>query len=80
MLGSMKLSIQLIIIPLPHHHLLRLIMAEINNAKVAINSNLVAHLERMTVELAELIVDIHFEAVAADHTDLAETHCRDCRM
>ena len=55
-------------------------MSQINQSQITINGNLVAHIQRMAVEMAEFVVDVHVEAIAADHTDLTETHCRDCRM
>ena len=55
-------------------------MAKINDAEVAIDSDLVTHLQRMTIELAKLIVDIDFEAITTHHAHLTQAHCRDRRV
>ena len=53
----------LVIIPLPHHHLLRLVMTKIDDAEVAVDGDRIAHLQWMAVELAELVVDVYNKGV-----------------
>ena len=38
-------------------------MAEIDNAEVTVDGDFVTHLERMAVELAELVVDVYNKGV-----------------
>ena len=49
-------------------------MALIDDAEVAVDGYLVAHLERVAVQLSKFVVDIDLETVTADHTDFTETY------
>ena len=52
-------------------------MSQINQSQIPVDGNLVAHLQRVAVDGAELVVDIHVEAIATHYADLAKSHCGD---
>lgn len=52
-------------------------MPKIHQTQCTVNGDLVSLMEGMAVDGTKLIVDIHVEAVAADHADLAQSDCGD---